>query len=221
MEIFKKTLENGWFTNPATKKTRAFLLIIVVVLIVAIIVNPFKSETAQSVENQLESSIKKLENNSDATETENTALSGVLYDELAARLSESGYTFYIFTGQKSVIKKNVDGDGDKYTFELSGEQYGELAGKKYFYDGSVLYDTTKTSEKLENEQKNEILAKLMTYLPESFCPTKSFNRLIAFADKNTLEMSEAFYGESAKAYIDGKCFIQQWEDGICKIAFEK
>ena len=75
MEIFKKTLENGWFTNPATKKTRAFLLIIVVVLIVAIIVNPFKSETAQSVENQLESSIKKLENNSDAAETENTALS--------------------------------------------------------------------------------------------------------------------------------------------------
>ena len=87
MEIFKKTLENGWFTNPATKKTRAFLLIIVVVLIVAIIVNPFKSETAQSVENQLESSIKKLENNSDAAETENTALSGALSESLAASSS--------------------------------------------------------------------------------------------------------------------------------------
>lgn len=112
MEIFKKALENGWFTNPATKKTRAFLLIIVVVLIVAIIVNPFKSETAQSVENQLESSIKKLENNSDAAETENTALSGVLYDELAAKLSESGYTFYIFTRAKSVIKRTSTATGN-------------------------------------------------------------------------------------------------------------
>lgn len=221
MEIFKKALENGRFTKLATKKTRAFLLIIVVVLIIAIIVNPFKSETVQSVKDQLESNIKKLENNPDAAETENTALSGVLYDELAARLSEGEYVFYIFTEQKSVIKKNVDGDGDKYTFELSGEQYGDLSGKKYFYDGSDLYDTTKTLEKLSDMQGKQILSKLLPYLPESFCPTQSFDRLVAFADKNTLEMSEAFFGQSARAYIDDKCFIQQWEGGICKIAFKK
>lgn len=184
MEIFKKALENGWFTNPATKKTRAFLLIIVVVLIVAIIVNPFKSETAQSVENQLESSIKKLENNSDAAETRKTpALFGSALRRACRQAFGKRIHLLHFHRAKIGHKKNVDGDGNKYTFELSGEQYGELAGKKYFYDGSDLYDTTKTSEKLENEQKNEILAKLMTYLPESFCPTKSFNRLIAFADK--------------------------------------
>ena len=34
-------------------------------------------------------------------------------------------------------------------------------------------------------------------------------------------MSEVFYGDGVKAFINDNVFLEQWEDGIWKISFEK
>ena len=80
---------------------------------------------------------------------------------------------------------------------------------------------TKSSEKLEGDSKTETLGALMKYLPESCLGKNTYTSMLAFADKNTLEMSEAFYGDGVKAYIDGKSFAESFEGGICMIKFGK
>lgn len=203
------------------KKTRIVLIVLVVAAIVLIIANPFGNVTAESAKSALESGCRRLEGNSQAVKTENSALAGVLYDELALKLSDNEYTFYIFEDDKSLVQKYTDGDSDKYVFRLNGAKYGSLSGKSYFYDGSDLYDMTKSSEKLEGESKTETLGALMKYLPESCLGKNTYTSMLAFADKNTLEMSEAFYGDGVKAYIDGKSFAESFEGGICMIKFGK
>ena len=58
------------------KKTRIVLIVLVVAAIVLIIANPFGNVTAESAKSALESGCRRLEGNSQAVKTENSAHCG-------------------------------------------------------------------------------------------------------------------------------------------------
>ena len=209
--------------SKSLKKGRFFVIAAVLAVVVAlgIVLNSFKTVTQGSVKRELERLCSAVEKNPSAFETQNSALSGVLYDELAQKLASRDYIFYLFASDSSVVQKYPADEGTYYIFKLSGEEYGSLSGQTYIYYGSSLYLSGQEGKRYDGEEKNDLLDRLLNYIPEGFFGRHSFDRLLATADKNSLEMSEVFYGDGVKAFINDNVFLEQWEDGICKISFEK